>query len=580
MGFITNIKSILTNYRTDIVIGLGLSILVAYALWPTLKLSFSNVDTPNLLLTGMMFSPWDYYTNPILYKFISPSNLTPGLTLTLDIDYELFGLDVKYYRLHQILSASILLVLGYVLMSRLSGSKWVAGFIAALLFLTPTTNAILRPLATRHYIEGGIFALLAIFTILHFIKHRQWRWLGLSALCYAIAMSYKEVYVPLPAILFFLRPWTSETLFKNLYKSSLLMIPYAIVLGLYLLWRQYMLGSFGGYALIKASVNWPKTFELFVKRTVYDPQQLWVPAIIFIAGIGSLTWQRKITLRHVGLSLSALLLALIPLYFLQPTMAWGFLAPRWFFVLFFILAILLCCIIANLEKPLKLLSLAALAIAFFPTIKNNVISQYYTIDLENRQKNSMLKTALKHDPNTAIYYRKAGGFEPAAFANYAHMIKIHTGDWGPLLLLAKPQSLYHDMKDMELIDPSGKALKEPLITPDAYDVETDYLKDLRYDPLSQMYTFDFNTNPAQKCWFYVYHEVSGYYGHLKNCQSWQIRTETIREYIYKMGNSPETAHIAFWRQEDDKFVVSPGYLLSELTDLGPLQIDPFELQQR
>ena len=95
---------------------------------------------------------------------------------------------------------------------------------------------------TRHYIEGLVFALLALYTYTqHLERPSAWR-LALSVAFYALAAMCKETYVPLVLLLPFLPRGSVDARLRSV-------IPFILVAVLYVLWRSYMLQSlFGGHA--------------------------------------------------------------------------------------------------------------------------------------------------------------------------------------------------------------------------------------------------------------------------------------------------------------------------------------------
>ncbi len=175
------------------------------------------------------------------YNQFSITNLFPWLLLSMELDMRLFELRPAWFYLHQhlaIAAASICLFL--------VGRQWMRAefaFLGAIAFLSgPPVVVISEQLMTRHYIEGLVFALLALYLYTrHFGRPAAWR-LAASAFFYALAVTCKETYVPLVLLLPFVPRGSVEARLRAA-------LPFALVAALYVFWRSHMLQSlFGGHA--------------------------------------------------------------------------------------------------------------------------------------------------------------------------------------------------------------------------------------------------------------------------------------------------------------------------------------------
>ena len=92
---------------------------------------------------------------------------------------------------------------------------------------------------TRHYVEGLLFALVALYLFLISVREEKRYTLIFGAIFYFLAMASKEVFVPLAVLFIF---WPEGSLKKRLFAS----IPYFSALFLYILWRDFMIGLMGG----------------------------------------------------------------------------------------------------------------------------------------------------------------------------------------------------------------------------------------------------------------------------------------------------------------------------------------------
>lgn len=197
-------------------------------------------DDPAILLHAHRFSILDIFSNPEIWREFSPANLTPWLILSFEIDLALFGLKPEFFYLHQLISLSLVSTLLYLCLNLWTRrSTAIAG---ALIFSSSTPSFLMaQQLMTRHYVEGAVFCLASLFFFVTFTRTSKIYSLMLSCTFYILAVTAKEIYVPL-IILYILIP---EGEFGKRMTAT---IPFALIAFGYVLWRGYMLGSLtGGY---------------------------------------------------------------------------------------------------------------------------------------------------------------------------------------------------------------------------------------------------------------------------------------------------------------------------------------------
>lgn len=199
-------------------------------------------DDPAILWHAMNAPGLSAFTDPEVWRRLSPSNLTPWLTLGFKLDLALGGPDPKVFYAHQLLSLAAVLVAGYALARQAMPVPWA--LLAMLLFLGGSpVPAVVSSLASRHYIEGLAWALLAVLAFRRALAGGRAVWLVPATGAYALAMTAKEVYVPLILVFAALLPGTGGR------SAWMRLLPLAGALLAYLLWRRFMLGeTVGGYA--------------------------------------------------------------------------------------------------------------------------------------------------------------------------------------------------------------------------------------------------------------------------------------------------------------------------------------------
>ncbi len=178
----------------------------------------------------MFFSPLDY-------RAISSNNFTSMLGLSFKIDWHLFGMEPEGYFVHTMLATlaagSALLLFTGLYTDKLTA---LAGF--NLFFLNPIVLSVTGWNATRHYMEGLLFALLALYFFIR--KDRTGKVSFASSVFYLLSLLCKEVYAVLPLLALLIS--------RGDIKGRLLRIlPMAVSLLVYTPWRLWMLGGVGGY---------------------------------------------------------------------------------------------------------------------------------------------------------------------------------------------------------------------------------------------------------------------------------------------------------------------------------------------
>lgn len=211
-------------------------------------------DDTQVMVHAARFPSLDYFLRPEAWQPLSPANLTPWVVLSFDLDLRLAGLNPYWFYLHQLASLVLVAIATFVLL-RMWLDRWWS-FAGATLFLVgPGPAEAAGQLVLRHYVEGLLFAILALCFYLRSLRRAAARWAWLGAAFYLLATTAKEIYVPLPIIL----PFLAEGRVRARLMACL---PFALVAGLYGLWRWHMLGvAIGGYSHLSA-VTWSTVLDL------------------------------------------------------------------------------------------------------------------------------------------------------------------------------------------------------------------------------------------------------------------------------------------------------------------------------
>lgn len=197
-------------------------------------------DDPAILLHARQYSVWELLLDPQAYRALIPYSLQPLLSISYGLDLALFGLQPQGFFLHQLL---VIVLCGW-LVQRIA-ALWVPAplaWAAMVLFLAGSPVAFASQyLLMRHYVDGLLFFLLALWLVLQQLLGGQtWlRWPAVAA--FALAVTAKEVFVPLGLLPLLLPVATLRARWRATW-------PWLVVLLAYVGWRRFMLGEFlGGY---------------------------------------------------------------------------------------------------------------------------------------------------------------------------------------------------------------------------------------------------------------------------------------------------------------------------------------------
>jgi hypothetical protein len=225
---------------------------VVLALYHSALDSFWLYDDPYLLRNAAEHPLFEFFTRPEVWNLVGLSYLAPWQTLSLGLDYRLFALDSRLFYAHHLVSLWLSSCVLYAVL-RLWWRPLLAASGALLYLMTAPAAAAAEMLMIRHYVEGLIFCAAGVWCFVRAVRENS---LGLalaSALFYFLSMSAKEVYVPALIVFAVLPEGDRRTRLRAL-------VPAAMALVLYLVWRHHMLGGLltsRGKDLLLSSVKGP-----------------------------------------------------------------------------------------------------------------------------------------------------------------------------------------------------------------------------------------------------------------------------------------------------------------------------------
>ncbi|MFH1969995.1 MAG: hypothetical protein ABIJ53_06720 [Verrucomicrobiota bacterium] len=184
---------------------------------------------------------WQYFAMPEVSRAFSEASLVPWAAMLYRLIYVFCGIEhpgAAY-------AMQLLSLFAVAWMTRVLLGLWVCtawAWLGAFLFLlgAPVMH-VAHELMTVHYVQGLFFALIAAYGFVCALRSRTWWPAVAGGFCYLLAVTAKEIYLPLPILLLFL----PESTWKQ---RGLKALPFLIVLTAYLPWRWFMLGALvGGY---------------------------------------------------------------------------------------------------------------------------------------------------------------------------------------------------------------------------------------------------------------------------------------------------------------------------------------------
>jgi hypothetical protein len=306
----TTVDKPLLAWRSD-AYALAALLLLAAALFHGTPLGYWRADDSAILWHAINSKGLSAFYDPSDWQKLSPSNLTPWLTLSFKVDLWLAGLAPHVFYIHSLCSLAFVVVAAYALNRQWIPPVWA--FLSVGLFLVGApTASVTELLMTRHYLEGLLFAVLSSIAFVQAMRRQDIRWAFVGAVAYALAATAKEIYVPLVLVILLIPP-------VGLLKTRLkLVAPYVAVAALYILWRRYMLGAMiGGYVEANSIVSWQSATAMAATLRRFPEfffGPTWIlPSVLLIGSLGIAAFRKPLaTLVFAALAVGVVV-PLIPL---------------------------------------------------------------------------------------------------------------------------------------------------------------------------------------------------------------------------------------------------------------------------
>jgi len=301
--------------KNNILVILSLSV-ATIGLHGSALYGYWRFDDPVLLLNAIDYFPQQYFFIPEITAAVSGNQICPWNVFVYDINLKLFGLKPFWFYLHHLISIWLVAAGTYFLLHLwLRSPQALSG---AILFLigSPVFH-IAQQLMTGHYIYGLLFSIMTLYTYILSLRKNSSGLAVLSSFFYLLAISCKEIYVPLVLVL----PLISEDV--SLKRRLSYLIPFIAIDILYILWRFMALGElFGSY--IRPA---PFKIDVFIKSLFSIPHALLGNTLFSWFGIVCLSLlvimsihKKKANIMILSASLFSLIMPLYPV--MSNNMSW------------------------------------------------------------------------------------------------------------------------------------------------------------------------------------------------------------------------------------------------------------------
>jgi hypothetical protein len=198
----------MSRYRRDILVSLVLVAATVAIYWPVRDNGFVNFDD-NIYITQNRGVHSGLSTEGLLWAFTTTaaSNWHPLTWLSLQLDYQLSGLDPRgFHRTNVLLHvANTLLLFG--LLRRMTGALWRSALVAALFAWHPLHVESVAWASERKDVLSTLFWMLTLWGYLLYVSQpAAWRYL-VVVLAFALGLLAKPMLVTLPCVLMLLDYW-------------------------------------------------------------------------------------------------------------------------------------------------------------------------------------------------------------------------------------------------------------------------------------------------------------------------------------------------------------------------------------
>jgi hypothetical protein len=290
-------------------VALTLGLLIAAAYAPVVNVSFLSDDWAiiRLIIHPEAVTNWteilrDFYS-PLFFHDGSPF-YRPMYTLSYGVDFWLFGTSTFGYHVTNLAIHFVSAFFVYLIALELVGGVrrfGIAVTAGAIFALYPIHSEAITWIAERVDLLVAAFYLPAVYLFLRWLRSGGVVFPMLSLACFTLALASKEMAVTLPVVLFLCALYRRQ----SLRRSVIRVLPFALMLGAYLLFRAYILSGVDAYGVVGRDLRplgmlqgalyrtghlvFPLNPELLPAgwRGFLDPALMLLPVLIVMAAVAA-----------------------------------------------------------------------------------------------------------------------------------------------------------------------------------------------------------------------------------------------------------------------------------------------------
>lgn len=131
----------------------------------------------------------------------------PLVWLSFMLDYEIYGLKAGGFHLTNVLLHILSTLLLFMIMNRITGSRWRSLFIAAFFAIHPLRVESVAWIAERKDTLSAFFFMLILYVYVRYTEKPTVKWYSLLLLCFVLGLMSKPMLVTLPLMFILLDYW-------------------------------------------------------------------------------------------------------------------------------------------------------------------------------------------------------------------------------------------------------------------------------------------------------------------------------------------------------------------------------------
>jgi len=294
--------------------------------WPVYKFDFVKYDD-DVYVTNNVNIQSGLNFKSLHWAFISgdASNWHPVTWLSLMIDYQLFKDWAGGYHLINVLFHILNALLLFYLLRQMTNALWPSAFVAAAFALHPLHVESVAWIAERKDVLSTFFWLLTMWAYARYVESPKLKWYLTAFVLFVLGLMSKPMLVTLPFVLLLLDYWPLE---RKISRRLLIeKIPFFICSFISCIVTFFVQRNSGAMTDIEIYGTGTRIGNILVSYTAYIAKMIWPDRLAVLYPYPAAG------LQTVKIIISALLLALISIYFIYMGKRYKFMITGWLWYL-------------------------------------------------------------------------------------------------------------------------------------------------------------------------------------------------------------------------------------------------------